>query len=606
MSAVGVAAAAPRVRVGGAALHVGVVVALATVVHAALALSTAAPWIFPDELIYSEMAKALAAGDAPSFRGEPVSGYGLVYQLLLAPAWLLDDVERAYAAARVVNALLVSLAAVPAFVLARRFVDHRSALFVSAFAVFVPSTALASVLMTENAFYVVFLASVAAIAATLERPTLGRQLVVLGAIGVAYATRTQAVALVPAYLSAVALLAWLDRRAGGPSVRSAVRAYVPTLALVAALAAVVLVRAAATGTSLLSVFGAYADAARSLDPAEVPEWLVIHAADLALYVLVVPLAAALLVIVLGLRPEASRTSRLYAALTVCVSAWTLLAVAAFASESDAERAASYPGTNDHLFERSTFVLVPLLLVGFALWVELGLPRPRRVAIPVVVVAALLPALIPFERIDDNLNFQASALVPWVALPDNVVARVALLLAVGGVAALAFFRLRRRIGYVWCLIGASFALGLLAATGSLRHSSTVSADAAFANEPAWVDRAVPDGAEVAVIWEERDDAEFAESRLSQRAVWVNEFFNRSVGRVYALGARMPYALPDTVVRADGGGRLVTADGGPVRVEFVLARCSTPIAGTVLAVQREAGVALVRAAQPVRLDATRPRC
>ena len=110
----------------------------------------------------------------------------------------------------------------------------------------------------------------------------------------------------------------------------------------------------------------------------------------------------------------------------------------------------------------------------------------------------------------------------------------------------------------------------------------------------------------MIWEERDDAEFAVSRLSQRAVWVNEFFNRRVGRVYALGARMPYALPDTVVRADGGGRLVTADGGPVRVEFALVRCSTPIAGTVLAVQREAGVALVRAAQPVRLDAMRPRC
>jgi hypothetical protein len=46
----------------------------------------AAPFIFVDELIWSEMARGIADEGRALLRGEPDPGYSLVYPLLLAPA----------------------------------------------------------------------------------------------------------------------------------------------------------------------------------------------------------------------------------------------------------------------------------------------------------------------------------------------------------------------------------------------------------------------------------------------------------------------------------------------------------------------------------------
>src|SRR6188508_1990279 len=43
-------------------IALGAIVAIATVVHALLGLGLPSPWIVPDELIYSELAKSLGAG----------------------------------------------------------------------------------------------------------------------------------------------------------------------------------------------------------------------------------------------------------------------------------------------------------------------------------------------------------------------------------------------------------------------------------------------------------------------------------------------------------------------------------------------------------------
>ena len=57
-------------------------------------------------------------------------------------------------------------------------------------------------LMTENAFYPLFLCAALAIVLWLERPTPLRTAIVLGVSLVAYLTRQQAVALLPALLTA--------------------------------------------------------------------------------------------------------------------------------------------------------------------------------------------------------------------------------------------------------------------------------------------------------------------------------------------------------------------------------------------------------------------
>ena len=85
-------------------------------------------------------------------------GWGVVYPLLVAPAWLLrENGLDAYRAALVVNALAMSLAAVPAFLFARMVVVQRAALLVAAGAVLVPTMALTGSVMTENAAYPLFL-----------------------------------------------------------------------------------------------------------------------------------------------------------------------------------------------------------------------------------------------------------------------------------------------------------------------------------------------------------------------------------------------------------------------------------------------------------------
>ena len=97
------------------------VVAVSIVFRAWLGSRMPAPFIFTDELHYQENARSLAAGDGLKVRDEPYGIVSVLYPLLLAPAYaLFDSLPDAYAAARTINAVVMSLAAVPAFLIARR------------------------------------------------------------------------------------------------------------------------------------------------------------------------------------------------------------------------------------------------------------------------------------------------------------------------------------------------------------------------------------------------------------------------------------------------------------------------------------------------------
>ena len=96
-------------------------------------------------------------------------------------------------------------AAFPAYLLAERALSHRGALAVAALAVVVPWMVYARFVMTEAAFYPVFLLFGLALVRALEKPSARRQLVLALALALAFATRTQAVALAGAVVSAVVL-----------------------------------------------------------------------------------------------------------------------------------------------------------------------------------------------------------------------------------------------------------------------------------------------------------------------------------------------------------------------------------------------------------------
>jgi len=85
----------------------------------------------------------------------------------------------------------------------------------AALSVLIPPMLYTGTLMTENAFYPLFLLVAWALVATLERPTVWRQIGVLALCALAFATRQQAIAAVKVG-KAEHLLTVLRRSGDGP------------------------------------------------------------------------------------------------------------------------------------------------------------------------------------------------------------------------------------------------------------------------------------------------------------------------------------------------------------------------------------------------------
>jgi Dolichyl-phosphate-mannose-protein mannosyltransferase len=176
-------------------------VGASTALRGAIAVRVPSPWILPDEIVYSELAKSIADGHRPAIRGIPAFGWGEIYPTLIAPAWaLFESPVHSYHAALVISAVIMSLAAVPAYFLARLFVSREASFLAAAMTILVPSMAYTGVVMTENAFYPVFLLAVLLIARAVRRPTIGSQALALVGLGLITFTRIQGLALAGAYL----------------------------------------------------------------------------------------------------------------------------------------------------------------------------------------------------------------------------------------------------------------------------------------------------------------------------------------------------------------------------------------------------------------------
>ncbi len=202
-----------RLRAAPAWAWVAALVLCSWCVRFAFARHMVGPWIMIDEIVYSELAKSFAATGHFAVREAPTSGYGDVYPILISPAYaLFRSIPTVYTGIKAINGLLMSLTAVPVYLLARRVVSQWGALAVAVLAVAVPSTFYAGVVMTENAFYPIFALLALALVATLEQPRARNVVLFLVALLVAYETRAQAVAVLPAALTAPLVAAALARR----------------------------------------------------------------------------------------------------------------------------------------------------------------------------------------------------------------------------------------------------------------------------------------------------------------------------------------------------------------------------------------------------------
>ncbi|MDX6398416.1 MAG: Dolichyl-phosphate-mannose-protein mannosyltransferase, partial [Gaiellaceae bacterium] len=505
------------------------IVAVSIVFRAWLGSRIEAPFIFTDELQYQENARSLAAGAGVRVRDEPYDVVSVLYPLLLAPAYaLFDALPDAYAAARTINAVVMSLAAVPAYLIARRVLQPPLSLLGALLAVALPSLAYTGTLMSENAFYPAFLLVAWALVRALERPTIARQAVLLASCGAATLVRVQALACVLSALTAPLLLRAVVRRP--------LRPFLPLYGAVGSGAVLVLVAQLARGESLQSLFGAYAVVGEGgYDVANVIRFLFWHVAELDLYVGVFPLAA--FVLLAARIRELDEPAQALVAATAALSCWTLLVVAAFASRFA-----------DAIEERNMFVVAPLLLIGLLVWIDRGARRPRLLATVAAAVGAVLPALIPYERfLQLKVRSDTLMLVPLWNVQDSVtLPRLDDVVLVAGLAAgAAFLLVPRRFALVLPVaVLAYFLLAMQPIHAGPHGMEAAAADARFEGisvpQRDWIDRAVGRDAEVAAVW----------TGLAHRfTIHQNEFFSRSVGPVYTLGGAMPGGFPETQVTVD---------------------------------------------------------
>lgn len=560
------------------------IVAVSFALRAVLARGMAAPFIMVDELVYAELARSIADGGGFAIRGVPASGYGIVYPLLIAPAYaLFDSLPEAYSAAKTTNALVMSLAALPAYWIGRFVVGRGLALLGAVLAVAVPSLAYTGTVMTENVFYPVFLLAVGTLLWALERPTVGRQALLLAALGLAYATRSQAIALVAAALTAPPLAALL----GAGTVRRALRAFVPTYGVVVGGFLLLLVVQAARGGALTDLLGAYAVVGDgSYDVGEALRYLAYHAAMLALYVGVIPVAAT--IVLVGRTRTLDQAVQRHLAVTIAVSFWVLLVVAVFAS-----RFAS------RIQERNMFVVAPLLLIALLAWGARGAPRPQPLAALAAAASAALTLAIPFDRfVGVSAQSDTLMLLPWWSVQDRVglqwVAELALLLAVA--LGLVFLFVPARVAIAAPLVVLLyFAVAFYPIWFGKHGLERASAGALFQGirgvERGWIDAALPERSDdsVAVLWTGRTD---------RFTINQSEFFNRAVGDVFYLDQPTPGGIGEVRVAVDPADGIVRrADGSPVATRWALLDGSVTPNGEVVARDDLLGTTLWRLDGPL---------
>lgn len=417
------------------AVALAMLVSASAAVRFALALERSAHRYLPDEFLYGQLARSLAEGDGFRVLGQPTLLPSVLQPVLSAPAWLTGDPELAFRLTQALNACAMSLAAVPAYLLARHIGLGRRASFACAAAALVsPDLVYVGYVTADALGYTVALAAVLASVRLLSRPTLAGQVSFLTICGLATAVRVQYAALLPTTLVA-ALVVERGR------VRVVARRYWSLIGL-AAIGGVIAVFASDR------VLGRYASLLVSDASWEWGRWLARDAFLLALACGIVVVPSALAWLGAQLRQPASRAAAAFASLLTGLAGALLILSALVGVQSDSPR----------FFERYLMVFVPLVFIAGAG----GLKQRASWRFPasMTVAAAATLALVPLAEFTAG---QGSADSPFLLAVTSVEAS----LGVGSA------------GLVIALAGTLLALtGALAATGRLPSTSALGATLAL--------------------------------------------------------------------------------------------------------------------------------
>lgn len=570
---------------------VAIVIGMAAL-YAAAAQLVSTPRVHPDEHIYAGGAASLGEGEGLTLRGEPYE-LGALYPSILAPILAVTgDREVAYGLWKAANALLFALAAIPIYLVSRRLLRPWWSVGVATLSIAIPSSMYVSLVMTESASYFAYSLALWAIVLALERPSAGRQLAVLAAIALAYLMRAQFAALFGAYVVALPFVWALTP--SRPPARLLLRRLWPTLTALAVGTLVLVVRPLVTGSSPLDAIGAYEVLFRGYDPLDIIKWVAYHLADLELYLAVIPMAVSPIVLSLLWRQarEGVREAAAFVAAFLTVNGAMLFVTAAFASTEFGF---------DRLHDRNVFYLAPLWLLVLAVWLSEGLPRPLAALATGVGLALLLPAALPWRYIASDVGVDVVPSALWARLEELLAGEpvTARKLAAAGVIALVALAalLPRRLGWVVPVV----VIATFAVTATLAWNRIVDAteNAVFEGglERSWVDDRLPGGSSVTKLY--LVSTECPASAVTWHALYLTEFFNRSLERAAYIGDSIPDGLPIERVDVKADGVLTNGSGDPLVADYVVTQPGIELQGEELARGTAANLVLWRPGSPIRV-------
>jgi hypothetical protein len=586
---------ASRIRAWVVAVPAGVALPVIVGAVAALRISLSAaqslPGVFGDELIYVDLAKSFAEDGTLTLRGVVDNGHSLLYPVWISPAYAFaHDGVSAYQAVQVMNAVTMALAAVPAYFLARRVTTHGWSLTVALLSVLIPGTAYSALVMTESLFYPIFVTVALALTLTLERPTLARQLLTVALVVVLVAVRTQALALVPAIVTAVIVDGLRTS-----SLRARMQTFWPTWAALGAVAALALVASQIGSEAPTGAYGALLD---TYNPLDVVRWAARSTAGYLLEVGVVALAALPLALARLLRRDASAAERSLGATALGVSVWVLVSVAVLSAS---------PFGLEILHQRSLFFVTPLVLVCFAYWLVNGLRRPLYPTLAIATVALGLVLLLPERLFMSSAFVDSPTNVLWVALKERITdVPVEWFVAGAAVVGTAVF-LRARTA---ALPLACFVVTVLFVNANFAPRSTITR--ADSKALGWVDHALGNGEHATVVHVavDSDQCPSGTDSYQGEAVTWTEFFNKSVDRVYGVLGEVKddgLVTPQLTIRPNGE---LTGPDGSISPDYAVIDSRVRVIGTELAnlnlhdlpgfdTKRAGSLTLWRPEKPLRL-------
>lgn len=365
----------------------------------AAATSRVADWfVMTDELLYERLALSVdrLGSVIPHVHGETVSNLNQLYPLILSIPFRHGQVLHGLHEAHVLNAFVMTSAALPAYLLARRVTHHD---WISLAAAFATATVvwitLASFLLTEVAAYPAFVWALLAAHVCITSPSAGSDLLAVAAIAVAVLARTQFYVLAAVLVIAIVAQALTERQLRATLRRHAVLGGVYAVGLLA------VIGLTATGHHVL---GTYAATAKGNPlPAGILGSAVAHLA-------VVSLAAGLLPMLVGggwlvanLASSESRERQTFAWLAVTSIVALTIEVASFDIRFG----------GGVVRERYLFYIAPVLFVALAAALSArSLPR-WSVAAPLVLlgIGFSQTQLPTFEKL--NADTPASVLDDWL-------------------------------------------------------------------------------------------------------------------------------------------------------------------------------------------------